>query len=325
MKFRSLITAGVTVLTIGSTSIASAADSYPSRPITFVVPYAPGGPADLIARMVATKMSDFTKEPIIVENRAGAGGNIAGDYVSRAKKDGYTLLFGSSPVLVINPSLYSNLNFNPLKDFEPIAEFGSLPNAVLVTNKLSISSTKDLKDYAKDNMATYASAGSGGTTHLSGLMFAKSAGVELTHIPYKGSGPALQSLLGDQVTMTFTDVFTAYPFITAGKLKILGVTSSVRSDLFPDTQTLQEQGMKDIDINVFFALLAPAGIPDTVKQQLAKYSHQVLSDPDLQQKLKLRGLILPPANASSDYLKEKMETETPQWARLIKETNAKID
>ncbi|MBB5216102.1 Bug family tripartite tricarboxylate transporter substrate binding protein [Parapusillimonas granuli] len=324
MTFRSFVAAGLAALTLGLTGAAHATDEFPSRPITFVVPYAPGGPADLIARMIANKMSEFTKEPIIVENRAGAGGNIAGDYIARAKKDGYTLLFGSSPVLVINPALYNNLKFDPLKDFEPIAEFGSLPNAVLVTSNLPVSNTKELIDYAKKNMATYASAGSGGTTHLSGLMFAKSAGVELTHIPFKGSGPALQSLLGDQVTMTFTDVFTAHPFIEAGKLKILGVTSSVRSELFPDVKTLQEQGMKDIDINVFFALLAPAGIPDAVKSKLAEFSGRVLADAEVQQKLKARGLILPPS-ASPEYLRKKMETETPLWAQLIKETNAKID
>jgi Uncharacterized protein conserved in bacteria len=324
MNLRPFLTAGLTALTLTIAGGAQAENSYPSRPITFVVPYAPGGPADLIARVVATKMSEFTKEPIIVENRAGAGGNIAGDYVARAKKDGYTLLFGSSPVLVINPGLYRNLNFNPLKDFEPIAEFGSLPNAVLVTSELPVSNTQELVDYAKKNVATFASAGSGGTTHLSGLMFAKSAGVELTHIPYKGSGPALQSLLGNQVTMTFTDVFTAHPFIQAGKLKILGVTSAVRSDLFPEIRTLQEQGMKDIDINVFFALLAPTGIPDNVKAKLSEFSGRVLGDPEVQKKLKARGLILPPS-ASGEYLRKKMETETPQWAQLIKETKAQID
>lgn len=324
MIFRSIFAASIAAFTLVSATVAQAEESFPSRPITFVVPYGPGGPADLIARVVASKMNEFTDQPIIVENRAGASGNIAGHYVSRANNDGHTLLFGSSPVLVINPGLYDNLNFDPLTDFEPIAEFGSLPNAVLVTNKHSISTTDELIDYAKTNMATYASAGSGGTTHLSGLMFAKSAGVELTHIPYKGSGPALQSLLGDQVTMTFTDVFTAYPQIKAGTLKILGVTSSERSELFPEVATLQEQGMKDIDINVFFALLAPAGIPETAKERLVEYSSKVLADPDIQQQLRDRGLILPPS-ASPDHLKERMETETPRWAQLIKETNAEID
>lgn len=324
MKPRSLLATAMAFFMLISAGTAHAVENYPTRPIKFVVPYAPGGPADLIARVVATKMSEFTKEPIVIENRAGASGNIAGSYVSRSKEDGYTLLFGSSPVLVINPGLYSNLNFDPLTDFEPIAEFGSLPNAVLVTSNLPVSNVQELIDHALKNNSTYASAGSGGTTHLSGLMFAKSADVELTHIPYQGSGPALQSLLSEHVTMTFTDVYTAHPFIKAGNLKILGVTSSVRSELFPDVQTLQEQGMEEIDINVFFALMAPAGIPEFVKQKLSEYSQKVLSDPEVRQTLKARGLILPP-DASSEYLRTKMEIETPKWAELIAQTSAKID
>lgn len=324
MKFSRFVVTGLALCAMMTTTGLRAETDYPSRPITFVVPYAPGGPADLIARMVATKMAEVSAEPIVVENRAGAGGNIAGAYVARSAADGYTLLFGSSPVLVINPSLYENLSFDPLKDFEPIAEFGSLPNAVLVTSSLPVTDVNGLVDYAKANMATYASAGSGGTTHLSGLMFAESAGVELTHIPYKGSGPALQALLGNHVTMTFTDVFTAQPFIEGGQLKILGVTSSTRSELFGEVQTLQEQGMKDIDINVFFALLAPAGLPDAVKAKLSEYSHHVLADPALRTKLKARGLILPP-EASSEHLRRRMEAETPYWASLIRQTEAKID
>lgn len=301
-----------------------ARSDFPSRAITFVVPYPAGGPADLIARAVATRMSTLAGQPVIVENRAGASGNIAGEYVARAAKDGYTLLFGSSPVLVINPSLYKTLKFNPLKDFEPVADFGSMPNAVLVNEALPVNSIPELIAYSKANPATFASAGSGGTTHLSGLLFAKAAGVSLMHVPYKGSAPALQALLGNQVTMTFTDVFTADPFLKANKLKILGVTSAERSALLPQVRTLQEQGMKDIDVSVFFALLAPAGIPPDARQFLVALSKRVQDDGELQAQLKARGLNLPSQRTPED-LRRKMKAETEAWRRLITATGASID
>lgn len=306
-------------------SLATAHAEYPNRAITFVVPYPPGGPADLIARTVANKMSALIKQSVIVENKAGASGNIAGDYVARAPRDGYTLLFGSSPVLVINPGLYTNLNFNPLSDFQPIADFGSLPNAVLVHESLPVSTINELIAYAKKNDTTFASAGSGGTTHLSGLLFAQAAGLNsLVHVPYKGSAPALQALLANQVTMTFTDVYTAYPHLTAGKLKVLGVTSSKPSDLLPSVQTLQQQGMAGIDISVFFALLAPAGIPEDVKNRLAAFSKQVLDDPDTQEQLKSRGVAIPD-DPGPEALKERMTRETEVWGNLIKSTGAAVD
>ncbi|ETF04465.1 MFS transporter [Advenella kashmirensis W13003] len=324
MKIGSIISAMAAIAGLHTGTIAFADETFPARPITFVVPYAPGGPADLIARIVADKMSNVAGQTIVVENRAGAGGNIAGDHVARSRKDGYTLLFGSSPVLVINPGLYQNMKFDPLKDFTPIAEFGSLPNAVLINKNLPVDKVADLVTYSRNNNATYASAGSGGTTHLSALLFARANNISLTHIPYKGSGPALQALLADQVTMTFTDVFTARPFIESGKLKILGVTSTTRSEMFPEVKTLQEQGMQGIDVNVFFALLAPAGISEFVKNKLSSIAQEVLADKDIQNKLKARGLILPIDN-TPDNLANRMASETPMWKRIIQETNAKID
>ncbi|MEN4918529.1 tripartite tricarboxylate transporter substrate binding protein [Achromobacter spanius] len=310
--------------TAAAVPAAHAEARFPARAVTFVVPYPPGGPADLLARAVANKMSELAGQSVIVENRAGASGNIAGDYVARAAKDGYTLLFGSSPVLVINPGLYRNLKFDPLKDFEPIADFGSLPNAVLINQSLPVSSVQELIAYSRKDNATFASAGSGGTTHLAGLLFARSAGVPLTHIPYKGSAPALQALLGNQVTMTFTDVYTAFPYIEAQKLKVLGVTSASRSDLLPQVKTLQEQGMKDMDVNVFFALVAPKGIPEEARQRLEQLSRDVLADKAVRTQFQSRGLLLP-QDPSGAALGRKMTAETATWKKLIQETGAAID
>jgi tripartite-type tricarboxylate transporter receptor subunit TctC len=305
--------------------LAGAQASYPERPITFVVPYPPGGPADLIARTVANKMSELAKQSIVVENKSGASGNIAGDYVARADKDGYTLMFGSSPVLVINPSLYKNLNFDPLKDYQPISDFGSLPNAVLVNSSLPVDTLDELIAYAKTHDTSFASAGSGGTTHLSGLLFAQSTGLNsLIHVPYRGSAPALQALLANQVTMTFTDVYTAYPFLKSGQLKILGVTSAERSELLPEVKTLREQGLADIDVSVFFALVAPKGIPREATDKLASLSRQVLADEEIRTQLKSRGLSIP-ANPGPEDLHRRMVKETEVWRQLIKSTHAAID
>lgn len=303
---------------------AVARTGFPSRTFTFVVPYPAGGPADLIARAVATRMSTLSGQPVIVENRAGASGNIAGEYVARSAKDGYTLLFGSSPVLVINPGLYKTLRFNPLTDLEPIADFGSMSNAVLVNEALPVNTIPELIAYAKAHPATFASAGSGGTTHLSGLLFAKAAGISLTHVPYKGSAPALQALLANQVTLTFTDVFTAAPFLKANKLKVLGVTAAERSALLPQVRTLQEQGMKDIDVSVFFALLAPAGIPADAQRYLVALARQVQDDAELQTQLKARGLN-PPSSRTPEDLRRRMQVETEAWRRLIATTGASVD
>ena len=298
--------------------------AYPERPITFVVPYPPGGPADLIGRAVAVEMSKLAGQPVIVENRAGAGGNIAGDYVARANKDGYTLLFGSSPVLVINPALYKNLKFNPLTDFQPIADFGSLPNAILVNRPLGVSSVPQLLQQGKKDGLSYASAGSGGTTHLSGVLFAQKTGANLVHIPYKGSGPALQALLANQVQVTFTDIYTAKPFVDAGQLQMLALTTSGRSALFPQVQTLSEQGVNDVDVSVFFALLAPSGIPDEVKNKLSQLSQAVLKDPQLRQQLESRGLNTPERNAPED-LARKMKRESAVWVDIVRSSGASLD
>ncbi|HQQ70146.1 MAG TPA: tripartite tricarboxylate transporter substrate binding protein [Alicycliphilus sp.] len=312
------------VTLLASLSSAAAVADFPDKPITFVVPYAAGGPADLIGRAVARQVSQLSGQPVIVENRAGAGGNIAGDYVARAPKDGYTLLFGSSPVLVMNPALYKNLKFDPLTDFQPIADFGSLPNAVLVNEAAGITSVSDLVAKGKTTPLSYASAGSGGTTHLSGVLFGQKTNAQMLHVPYKGSGPALQALLGNQVMTTFTDIFTAKPFVDGGQLKMLAVTSNRRSPLFPSVPTLAEAGVKGVNIHVFFALLAPAGIPDAVKQKLSSLSQAALKSPELRKQLESRGLDIPSDN-TPDALGQKMRRESQEWAVIIRASGASLD
>lgn len=309
---------------LAALALSPALAEFPERPITFVVPYAAGGPADLIGRAVAREMSELAGQPIVVENRAGAGGNIAGDYVARANKDGYTLIFGSSPVLVMNPSLYKNLKFDPLRDFQPIADFGSLPNAVPVTKSSGVNSVPELVAKGKAEPISYASAGSGGTTHLSGVLFGQKTGAQMLHVPYKGSGPALQALLGNQVMVTFTDIFTAKPFVESGQLRMLALTSEKRSSLFPTVPTLDEAGVKGVNVHVFFALLAPAGIPDAVRDKLSRLAQAALNKPNLRKQLESRGLDIPSDNTPK-LLGEKMRRETQEWAAVVRASGASLD
>ena len=194
---------------------ALAADAYPSRPVTLVVPFPPGGPTDALARRLAEKLKQPLGQTVIVENRAGAGGNIGSEYVAAAKPDGYTLLFGTSGPLAINVSLYKNQGYNPETSFAPIIRIGHLPNILVVNPSIPANNAQELIAYAKKNpdKLSYASSGNGASSHLAGILFNQMAGTRIMHIPYKGTGPALNDLLGGQVSMSFTDILTALPYI----------------------------------------------------------------------------------------------------------------
>lgn len=304
---------------------AFADPSYPSRTVTVVVPYPAGGPADLIGRLIATRLAGMLGQSFIVENRAGASGNMGSEYASKAPADGYTLLFASSPPLAINTSLYPGLKYHPLTSFDPLAHAGSLPN-VLLANATSAPQTLDElhQMVRKSENVTYASAGSGGTSHLAGVLFEKLAGGKLVHVPFKGTAPALQALLGGHVTLTFTDVLTALPHIQSGRLRALGVTSAQPSHVLPDVPTLASQGLSGMDVSVFFGVVGPKGLPAPVTQKLSTALQAILADADLQDKLKRQGLQLP-TSFTPAYLGSVMKTEVDRWKKIIHETGAKAD
>lgn len=305
---------------------ATAQEVFPKHPITMVVPYPAGGPSDTIARVLSVRVAARLGKPVVVENRAGASGNMGTEYVAKAAPDGYTLLFGSSPPLVINTSLYSNLNYNPLTSFEPVMHAGSLPNVLLVHADVPAKNLAELIRLGKqsDQKLSYASAGSGGTSHLAGVLFSKLTDVKLTHVPFKGTAPALQALLGGHVTMTFTDVLTALPHIQSGRVRALGVTSLKPSHVLPSVATLAEQGLAGFDVSVFFGVVAPRGLPAEAREKLASALQATLGDPDTQAQLKAQGLQLP-ADTTPAYLGNVMKQEVAQWRRLIEETGAKPD
>lgn len=302
------------------------ADTFPDRPITLVIPFPPGGPTDAMARTLAAEMKDRLGQPMVVENRAGAGGNIGAEYVARAAADGQTLLFGTSGPLAINASLYRKIGYDPVKSFAPVIQVGHLPNILVVNPAVPARTVKELIAYAKASPGklSYASSGNGASSHLAGVLFNASAGVDLQHIPYKGTGPALTDLLGGQVTMSFTDVLTAQPYVKSGKLRALGVTTAERSQALPEVPTVAEQGVPGYDVSVFFGIVAPAGTPPERIAKLNKAFIEVLNTAKVKQLLASQGLE-PAPSSRPEQLGRFIEAQMAIWAGVVKQSGAQLD
>lgn len=305
---------------------AWAQPAFPQKAVTLVVPFAPGGPTDAMARTLANAMRPVLGQAVVVDNKAGAGGNIGADLVARSEPDGHTVLFGTSGPLAINVSLYKKISYDPIRSFSPVIQVGHLPNVLVLNPSVPARSLKELIAYAKSNPGklSYASSGSGASSHLAGVLFNMRAGTDIQHIPYKGTGPALTDLLGGQVAMTFTDVLTALPHIKAGKLRALGVTTAARSRVLPAVPTLQEQGLQDFDVSVFFGIVAPAGTPQNVVTRLNAAFATVLQQPDVQKTLADQGLEPPPATTPAQ-LAVFMRREVAKWSNVVKTSGATVD
>ena len=320
------ITTLVLVATAALSMPAMAQPGFPDKPIMLVVPFPPGGPTDAMARTLAAEMQDRLGQPMIVENRAGAGGNIGAEYVARAAPDGQTLLFGTSGPLAINASLYRKVNYDPVKSFAPVIQVGHLPNILVVNPSVPAKNVKELIAYAKanPNKLSYASSGNGASSHLAGVLFNASAGVDLQHIPYKGTGPALNDLLGGQVSMSFTDVLTALPYVKTGKLRALGVTTTERSQALPDVPTVAEQGVPGYDVSVFFGIVAPAGTPPDRIAKLNKAFVDVLATPKVKQLFASQGLE-PAPSSTPQQLGKFIQAQVTKWAGVVKQAGAQLD
>lgn len=297
-----------------------------AKTLSLVVPYAPGGPTDAMARTLANAIRPVLGQSMIVENKAGAGANLGAEIVARAEPDGYTLMFGTSAPLAINAYLYPKLSYDPARSFSPVIQIGYLPNVLVIHPSVPAKNVRELIAYAKANKGrlTFASSGSGASSHLAGVMFNMQAGTDIQHIPYKGTGPALNDLLGGQVSMSFTDVLTALPHIQSGKLRVLGVTAIRRSRALPDVPTLDEQGLKDFDATVFFGIVAPSGTPQDVVSKLNAAFMQVVQQPDVKERLSKQGLE-PPVDYSPAQLAVYMRKEAAKWREVIKVSGATVD
>lgn len=297
--------------------------TWPERPVTLVVPYTPGGVTDALARNVAKALSDRLKQPVVVENRAGGGANIGAALVAKANPDGYTLLMGSAATHAINASLYQKLSYDHVKDFAPISLVAQVPNVLVVHPSVPAHNVKELIAHAKANPGklNFGSSGAGGTIHLSGELFKSMAGVQMTHVAYKGSAPAVNDLLGGQTQVMFDS--SVVPHVKAGKLRALGVTSAKRSSALPDVPTIAEAGLPGYEATAWFGILAPAGTPEPVITRLNAEISAVLRDPVLTKWLEGQGFDA--AGGSPADFAAHIRKETAKWARVVKESGATAD
>ncbi|MDM0001322.1 tripartite tricarboxylate transporter substrate binding protein [Variovorax sp. J22P240] len=292
-----------------------------SERFTIISPFPPGGPVDTLARILSDGLAKRYSQAAVVENMAGAAGNIGIDKVKRAKGDGHTLLVVPAGNLTINPTLMPNFPFNIEKDFVPVTMLAKAPNVLVASPGSGIKTAKDLvaQAKAKPNTLSYASPGVGSGLHLAGELFKQQAGVDLLHVPYKGTGPALNDVLGGVVPLMFSNLPATLPFIKSGKLVALGVTEAKRSPVAPEIPTLAEQGIQGVNVTSWYGLLAPAGTPPAVAEQLAKDAAEILDQPDVRERLQAQGMTA--ATMKPAEFATAMRDETAVWAKIIKARN----
>jgi tripartite-type tricarboxylate transporter receptor subunit TctC len=306
-------------------TLSVAADAWPNKPITYVVPFAPGGNTDTLARIIGPKLTAALGQPIVVENKPGAGGNIGSDFVAKAKPDGYTILGGTISSHAINASMYPSMPYDPIKNFEPITVLGQAPLLLVVPADSPYKTVKDLLDAAKakPGALSFASAGNGTSPHLAGELLKSAAKIQATHVPYKGSGPAVADILAGHVQFMFDTALIVGGHIKAGKLRPLAVTSSKRTSLFPEVPTLAEAGVPGYEIGSWQAVYAPAGTPKPIVERLNAEIVKALKSPDVAERF--AGLGMEPVANTPAQMSEFNKAEVAKWAKIVKEANIKAE
>ena len=324
---QTLATAGAALCLPG---LALAQGAWPNKPVRIVVPFAPGGTTDILARVLAPELSKAFGQSFVVENRAGAGGNIGAEAVAKSPGDGYTLLMGTVGTHGINKSLYDKLPYDPQKDFVPITLVAGVPNVMVMSTRraqaLGITSVAEFVKYAKANPGrlNMASSGNGTSIHLAGELFKSRTGVFMTHIPYRGSGPALTDLLAGAVDVMFDNLPSAMPHIQSGGLKAFAVTSAVRSTALPDVPTVAEAGnLAGFEASSWFGLLAPTGTPADVVNRIQQETAKSLNLPAVKERLLAQGAI-PSGNTPAEFARL-IDAETTKWATVVKASGARVD
>ena len=321
MKRRQLLQSAVSAALVPS--LVQAQDKYPSKPITWVCPYAAGGNADSRSRQVAKAMSAILGQPIIIDNKAGAGGNIGTEVIARAKADGYTIGMGNFAPLAVNHALFKKLNFDPANDVVPIGLIEKGPLILMVRNDSPYKSVKDIVAAAKANPGklSYASGGIGGSHHLSGALLENAAGIDLIHAPYKSGAAGATDLMGGQVQMMFEQMYSAMPAIKGGRLRALAITSKTRSPLLPDLPTMAEQGFPAIEVLNWQGLIAPKGISPELIRTLNAALNKALQDPEVKDKILSQGNEM--GGGTPEVFAALIKTEAPRWGKVVRD--AKIE
>ena len=311
-------------LGLGNASLVHAQD-YPSKPVRFVVPFAPGGTTDVLARLVGEKLSASLGQQFVVDNKPGAGGNVGTAQVAKAEPDGYTLLMGTVGTHAINASIYPSLPYDPVQDFAPVTLVATVPNVLVVNPEVPANSVAELIALAKEKPGelNFASSGNGSSIHLSGELFKAMTGVDIVHVPYKGSGPAVVDLLGGQVQMMFDNLPSSAPQIKAGKLRPLGVTSKERSPTLPDVPTIAEAGVPGYEALSWFGVLVPAGTRDAIVAKLQNEIAKALADPAMRERFAELGAV--PVGGTSAEFADLITAETAKWAKVVQDAGIKLE
>ena len=313
------------LLLVALAPLALAQGNWPTKPIRLVVTFPPGGSSDASARIVAPRLAERLGQPVVVDNRPGAGGGVGLDLVAKAPADGYTIVLASAGGLTANPSLYKQLPYDPTRDFAPITLFGSSPFVLLASPSLPVSTVADLLKLAKSQPGhlSYASGGNGTAMHLSGELLKSMGQVRIVHIPYRGSGPALIAVMGGETQLAIADITTAAAQIKSGRVKAVGVLGKERSPLAPDIPSLNESGLPGYDAAGWFGILAPAATPAPIVQRLNAEITAVLRSPEVRERFATAGL--EPLPSTPEEMSALMKSEAVKWARVIRESGASVD
>jgi len=298
--------------------------TYPDKPVKFVVPYPPGGGTDVIARIVQERFSSLLGQSVLIENKGGAGGSVGSEIVARSAPDGYTVLFTLSSH-TINPAIFSKLSFDTVKDFEPVGTVASLPQILVANPQVPANTIAELVALAKakPGSLSYASVGNGSPGHLAGELLKLRTGTQMTHIPYRGGGPAVVDVIGGQVPLLWVSIPAAAQFVKTGKLKALGVSTLKRSAAFPDVPTIQESGIADFEVDSWYAMFVPAKTPKPVIERLNRVLNTIVAEPAIRDKLLAQGA--EGVGGTPEALGKTVLAELPKWAKLAKDANIKAD
>ncbi|NYT23671.1 tripartite tricarboxylate transporter substrate binding protein [Alcaligenaceae bacterium] len=309
---------------IAATPAVAAATNYPTKPIIINVPFSAGGTTDILARAIGQQLGQKWGVSVVVENKPGAGGNIGTAQVARSAPDGHTLVMGTIGTHAINPNLYKDMPYDAVKDFEPITRTAMVPNALIVQKDAPYSTVQELIEYGKANPGklTFGSSGHGSTLHMSGETFKMMTGVDMVHVPYKGSSPAVADLLGGQISMIFDNLPSALPHVKAGSFKALGVTSAARAEQLPDVPTVSEAGVQGYEVMSWFGLWAPKGTPPEVVKKLNAAVVEIINDPDMQQTIRSQGAI--PHPEAPEEFAAFIASETKKWGDVVRSANLTI-
>lgn len=323
--FKNIFRLFLTLFTLCQITLAIASDPYPNRPIKLVIPYPAGGGTDSFARPLALQLSTRLGQSVVVENRGGAGGSIGMEAVSRAPADGYTLLLALTPQLAVNGALYEKIPYDPIKSFSPISLIAEAPYLLLVNPTLPVNTTKELLALAKaeNGKLTYASSGSGSGAHMAAELLISMTGIPMTHVPYKGGGPALSDVLAGHVKVLFAPAVSSLQYIQTGRLKALAITGDKRLSSLPNVPTIAESGVPGYDSTVWYAMLAPPNTPREVVTRINAELLQILKDPSFKSMMSLNGI--EPIGTSPEGLTSYINKETIKWSKVIKSAGIKAD